>query len=148
MKKKKARFNSLSTPGARQDVSNYLTELAFFRSNRQIKLPPKFWQQTKYKFRYRREIQAVRKFIKKYGEGRVLSVAISNYIMTWTNYGSIEAKLQKIKEHEELRTSPKDFTPPTKEVFKSGPDLRAKHGIMKITKGNKGLFQKLKELEK
>jgi len=102
--KKKARFNSLSTPGTRQDASNYLVELAFLRANHGIKLKPKFWQQTKYKFRYRREIQAVRKFIKKHGEAAVLSVAISNYIRTWTNYGQIEAQLQKIKERARFNT--------------------------------------------
>ena len=124
MKKKKARFSSLSTPGLKQDVSNYLTELAFLRSNRQIKLPPKFWQQTKYKFRYRREIQEVRKFIKKYGEARVLSVAISSYITTWTDYAQIEAALQKIVDIE---------------------DLRAKHGMSVSKKEPKGLFDKFKE---
>ena len=69
MASRKSKFTSLSTPGTRQDCSNYLVELAFLKSNRGIRLPPKFWQQVKYKFRYRREIQACRKFIKKYGEG-------------------------------------------------------------------------------
>jgi len=147
MKKKKARFNSLSTPGVRLDASKYLVELAFYRSNYGVKLQPQFWQRPKYKFKYRREIQAVRKFIKKYGEAAVLSVAISNYIKTWTDYGRVEGLMQRLKERHELKAGPKDVTPVTPLEDKESQDLRGLYGIKTDTKHTKGLFEKLKELK-
>lgn len=146
MKKKKARFKSLSTPGKRQDASNYLVELIFLRTNHGAPLPPSFWQQTRYKFRYRREIQAVRKFIKKYGEVDVLFVAISNYITTWTNYANIEAMLQRREERKKLKASAKDLTPVQKPESPHGPDLRAENNMCSPPV-KKSLFERLKELK-
>jgi hypothetical protein len=143
-KKKKSRFNSLSTPGNRQDLSNYLVELAFLRQNRGNPLPPKFWQQTRYKARYRREIMACRKFIKKYGEPFVLSVALKNYIRSWTDFARIEFLLQQKKESLERKASPKDSTPVEKEFSQESSDLR--DFDIPQTK-TKSLFERLKELQ-
>ena len=143
MKKRKARFNSLSTPGVKQDCSNYLVELAFLRANHGTKLPPKFWQHTKYKFQYKREIQACRKFIKKYGEPSVLYIALHNHITTWTNYGNVEFLLQKRVEKFKRLAATKDTSPVKTEGVVSSIDLRENRPI--ILK-KEGLFERLEEL--
>lgn len=142
-KKKKSKFNSLSTPGVKQELSNYLVELAFLRQNRGIKLPPYFWRETKYKFRYRREIMACRKFIKKYGEPFVLSIALRNHITTWTDFGKIEFLLQQRVESERRKRSPKDTSPVVDETNDQTEDLRD----FSYPKPKKqSLFARLKEL--
>jgi len=143
MGKRKAKFNSLSTPGQRQDLSNYLVELAFLRTNHGIKLPQHFWRQTRYKFRYTREIRGCRKFIKNYGEAAVLFVASNNYITTWTDYAKLEVLLQKFDERLTRIRNPKDTTSVTGETYFKGEDLRQ----IKKPKLNKGLFEKLKEIK-
>jgi len=139
---KKARFNSLSTPGHRQDCSNYLVELAFLKNNKGSKLPPKFWQLHKYKWQYRREIQACRKFIKKYGESVVLYVAMHNHIVTWTDFAKVEFLMQKIAERNVRLASPKDKSDVKSEVIEVKEDFR--DFIPRPSK--KGLFERLKEL--
>lgn len=143
MAKKKARFSSLSTPGLKQDCSNYLVELVFLRSNKGTRLPSKFWQQQKYKWRYRNEIQACRKFIKKFGEPAVLSVAMHNQdVVTWTDFAKIEFIMQKIQESRTLRALPKDVSEVSKETVKVSEDHR---DFSKPTP-KKNLFERLKEL--
>lgn len=141
-KKRKSRFDSLSTPGKKQDLSNYLVELAFTRQNRGQKMPPNFWRLVKYKFRYRREIQACRKFIKKYGEAFVLYVALNNHITRWTDFGRIEFLLQKLQEKQEAIKSPKDFSPVEEESLKVKEDFRD----FKPKPAKVGLFKRLEEL--
>ncbi len=143
MKKRKARFNSLSTPGIKQDCSNYLVELAFLRANHGQKLAPKFWQQTRYKFQYRREIQACRRFIKKYGEPSVLYVALHNHVTTWTNYGGVEFLLQSRVEKFERIATVKDITLVKTEGLIPSIDLRENRtpAPKKI-----GLFERLEEI--
>jgi len=144
MSKRKARFNSLSTPGSKQDCSNYLVELVFLRQNHGKRLAPKFWQQVKYKFRYKREIQACRRFIKKYGEPSVLYVAIHNKkLRSWTDFGHIEFLLQQRLESAKRRALPKDDSPVQTEEIKVDKDLR--NYTPKEPK--KGLFERLKELK-
>ena len=144
MAKRKARFNSLSTPGTKQDLSNYLVELVFLRQNKGIKLPKKFWQLNRYKFRYRREIQACRKFIKNYGEPVVLHIALKNYITSWTDYAKIEFLAQARKEAVERANSPKDLSPVVSLSEESGEDLREN----KPTRSRRrGLFAKIEEIE-
>ena len=145
MKKRKTRFSSLSTPGTKQDCSNYLVELAFLRANHGTKLTPKFWQAPKYKFRYRREIQACRKFIKKYGEPTVLYIALHNHITTWTNYGNVEFLLQKRVEKFRRLAQPKDDSPIRTEGVIPSIDLRENR-----TPAPKkmGLFERLEEISK
>lgn len=143
MKKRKARFNSLSTPGTKQDCSNYLVELAFLRANHGAKLAPKFWQQSRYKFRYRREIQACRKFIKKYGEPSVLYVAMHNHVTTWTNYGNVEFLLQQRVEKFQRLAEAKDTAPVRRECVIPSIDLREKRTP---AHKKKGLFERLEEI--
>lgn len=143
MAKRKARFQSLSTPGTKQDCSNYLVELAFLRQNHGKRLPPKFWQQTRYKFKYRREIQACRKFIKKYGESKVLYVATHNKdLRSWTDFGRVEFLLQQLSERDERRALPKDNTGVPTETVHVDVDLRNQRPRVQ----KKGLFDRLKEL--
>lgn len=143
MAKRKARFNSLSTPGTKQDCSNYLVELAFLRANKGTKLPPKFWQQQRYKWRYRREIQACRKFIKKYGEPFVLHVAIHNQALTtWTDFARVEFLLQQLQERRERLALPKDTSPVEQESVKVTKDVRD----FTPAPSRKNLFERLREL--
>ena len=144
MKKKKARFNSLSTPGLKQDLSNYLVELAFLRSNRGIKMPPKFWQNPRHKFRYMREIKGVRKFIKDYGETVVLEIALAEYITTWTKYDNLHVLAQHRVAAEKRKSLPKDMTPVAPEKEQLGVDLR---GQTTPRPRKRGLFEKIEELE-
>lgn len=143
MAKRKSKFNSLSTPGVRQELSNYLVELAFLRQNRGAKLKPYFWKDVKYKFRYRREIMACRKFIKKYGEPFVLSVAMSNYITTWTDFAKVEFLLQQKAESARRKQSPKDTSAVVNDFNRETEDLRD-YTLPKPKK--RSLFERLKEL--
>lgn len=143
MAKKKARFNSLSTPGVRQELSNYLVELAFLRANKGVKLPQKFWQQPRYKFRYRREIMACRKFIKKYDEAIILFIAQNHYVTTWTDYAKLEFLFQEHAEKSRRRLLPKDHTSVEHKTETKGVDLRNSVSLPK----KKGLFEKLEEIE-
>lgn len=142
-KKKKSRFSSLSTPGLKQDCSNYLVELVFLRSNKGTRLPAKFWQQQRYKWRYRNEIQACRKFIKKYGEPVVLYIALHNQdIVTWRDFAKIEFFLQQIEESRLRKALPKDTSEVTEDVVK----VNADHRDFKPASPKVGLFDRLKEL--
>lgn len=142
-KVKTPKFPSLTTPGARQDVSNYLVELAFLRENKGFPLPPKFWNEVKYKFRYKREIQACRRFIKTYGYEAILKIAKENYITTWTDFAQIEVMCQKIIAAQERLLLPKDKSAPTKDFTQTKEDYRGTVNIQP----KKGLFDRLSELD-
>lgn len=142
MAKRKTRFNSLSTPGHKQDCSNYLVELAFLRRNKGTKLPEKFWQLQRYKWQYRKEIQACRKFIKKYGEPAVLKIALHNHITTWTDFAHVEFLLQQVAERQQRLAAPKDTSPVKDESVKVADDYRD----FAPAPPKKGLFERLKEL--
>lgn len=144
MAKRKQKFNSLSTPGIRQDLSNYLVELAFLRSNHGNRMPQKFWRNPKYKFRYMREIKGVRKFIKDYGEPVVLHIALNNYITTWAKYDNLHVLAQKRVASLERSRAVKDLTPVISESRSLGSDLR---GQIVRRPRKKGLFEKIEELE-
>ncbi len=141
-KKKMARFNSLSTPGTKTTCPNYLVELAFLKRNKGNKLPSKFWQLQRYKWAYRREIQACRKFIKKYGEAPVLFVAMNNHITTWADFARIEYLLQQIDARKARLAEPKDTTAVEYESVKVSED----HRDFVPAPRKKGLFERLKEL--
>jgi hypothetical protein len=142
-KKKKARFSSLSTPGLKQDCSNYLVELIFLRSNKGTRLPSKFWQQQRYKWRYRNEIQACRKFIKKFGEPAVLYVAMHHQdIITWRDFAKVEYLLQQLEESKARRALPKDTSQVSKEAVKVKEDFRD----FTPPAPRKSLFERLEEL--
>ncbi|TFH25853.1 hypothetical protein E4G67_00285 [Candidatus Bathyarchaeota archaeon] len=143
MAKKKSRFSSLSTPGLKQDCSNYLVELVFLRSNKGTQLPPAFWQLQRYKWQYRNEIQACRKFIKKFGEPAVLFIAIHNQdIVTWKDFAKVEFLLQQIEESRLRRALPKDTSGIPKESVKVLTDLRD----FTSPAPKKNLFERLSEL--
>ena len=142
-KKKKARFSSLSTPGLKQDCSNYLVELVFLRSNKGARLPSKFWQQQRYKWRYRNEIQACRKFIKKFGEPAVLYVAMHYQdVITWRDFAKVEFLLQQLAERKARRALPKDISKVSKEAIKVTEDYRD----FTPQAPKKSLFDRLEEL--
>jgi len=143
VKRKKTKFQSLSTPGVRQDLSNYLVELIFLRQNHGNRMMPKFWRDPRYKFRYMREIKACRKFIKIHGEPAVLYISRKNFFTTWTDYAKIEALLQSVKERINKQAAPKDTSIVQKETIERGKDLR----LNRKKKIDKGLFQRLKEIE-
>ena len=141
-KRKKARFNSLSTPGLKQECSNYLVELAFLKRNKGTRLPSKFWQQQRYKWLYRKEIQACRKFVKKYGEPAVLHIAMNNHITTWADFAHIEFLLQQVAERSVRLAAPKDTSEVEKESVKVAEDFRD----FTAPQPKLGLFDRLKEL--
>ena len=143
MAQRKSKFTSLSTPGHKQDCSNYLVELVLLRQNKGKKLPEFFWREQRFKWRYKKEIQACRKFIKKYGEPAVLSAAIDNVdLSSWSDFARVEFILQKIEEGRRLRALPKDSTGVVVETVKVADDYRD----FIPPKSKLGLFDRLKEL--
>ena len=143
MKKRKTKFNSLSTPGVKQDCSNYLVELAFLRANHGNRLAPKFWQQSRYKYKYRNEIQACRKFIKKYGEAFVLYIAMHNHITTWTSYGNVEFLLQQQADRLDRLAKTKDHSEVKQESIEILEDIRENRIP---TPKKKGLFERIEDI--
>lgn len=144
MAKRKARFKSLSTSGRRIDCPNYLVELAFLKSQKGSPLPSEFWKLQRYKWRYRREIQAVKKFIKKYGEPAVLYTALHNHITTWTDFARVEFLLQQVAERQERLSSPKD----TSGVKVEDVAVNADYRDYTPAPRKKSIFERLKELER
>lgn len=142
MAKRKEKFVSLSTPGHKMDCANYLVELAFVRQNKGRKLPAFFWREQRYKWKYGREIQACKKFVKKYGEGIILLVALENYVDTWTDFAKVEFFLQKYQELKDLRRTPKDTTEVKEETVEVANDFRD----FTPPPRKKGLFERLREL--
>jgi hypothetical protein len=146
-KKKTAakKFPSHSTPGHEMDLGTWLVELALTRKNCGVKLPPRFWSLVQYKFAFMREIKAVKKFIKEYGEKAVLRIALREYLTTYTDYGQMEVFLQKIKESAERLALPKDTSEVKPEsLTHTGPDLRDEKPKMQKKLGT---FERLKELQ-
>ena len=103
------KFSSLSTPGLKQDLPTFLVELAFLRQNHGVRLTEYFWRQTQYKWRFGREIQGCRKFIKKYGDVATLKIAIENYIKSWCDYATLEVLFQKLFERAQRLSVEKNF---------------------------------------
>jgi hypothetical protein len=141
-----AKFNSHSTPGHQMDISSWLVELAMTRKNLGIKLPPYFWREVKYKFAFMREIKAVKKFIKEYGEKAILEISIKEYLTTYTDYAQMQVFLQRIRERAERLALPKDTSEVKPEVvFSGGTDLREDKPA--VAKKKLGLFERLSELQ-
>jgi hypothetical protein len=138
-----AKFNSHSTPGHQMDLSAWLVEIAMTRQNQGIKLPPRFWTDTRWKFRFGREIQAVRKFIKEYGEKSLLQIVMKNYVLTYTNYAEMQVFLQKTKESKARLAYPKDNSEVKSIEPNIGPDLREEKTVL-LKK--KGLFERLRDM--
>lgn len=96
-------------------VRNSLAELVLLRAN-QGKLPPHFWRDSRWKWNYGREVQAITKFIKKYGEDVVSKVILTNYIATTADYGNLEFLLQEQMDRLARLYKPKDTTQVKAEV--------------------------------
>lgn len=139
------KFNSTSTPGHKMDLAAWLVELAMTRFNQGIRLPQRFWTDTRYKFKFGREIQAVRKFMKEFGEKRLLEISLREYITTYTDYAQMNVYLQKMREQTERLAAPKDTSEVKPEVIKNeGPDLRESRVVKKK---KLGLFQRIQEIQ-
>lgn len=143
-KKKLARFESLSTPDLTQPLADYLVELAFLRRNKGRRLPPRFWRKHKYKFSFIKQMKAINKYIREYGEAIVLCAAMNNHIDNWNAHKRITYILQYYQECVNNRRSPKDLSEvqpdsvggPTRDLRKSIPRRK-----------QNGLFNKIKEFE-
>lgn len=122
-KKRRARFDSVSTPGHKQDTAQYIVELNMMRKNRGP-LPQYFWRQQRFKWNYSREIKAVKHFTKKYGESKALRIALQYPLVTWTKYADVEVHFQRLEELEKLRALPKDTSEVKKENEMEAEDLR------------------------
>ena len=146
-KKKTAaiKFRSHSTPGHQMDLSSWLVELAMTRKNLGVKLPPYFWREVQYKFRFMNEIKAVKKFMKEFGEKAILEISLKEYITTYTDYAQMQVFLQQIKERAERLALPKDTSDVKPEVsVPVGPDFRDERPK---PKKQVGLFERLKEIQ-
>jgi hypothetical protein len=133
-------IQSRTTPGHKMQLRAFVAETLFIRQHG--KLPPYFWQQTRYKFRDGMEIKAASKFIKIYGEAILMIVVLNNReLTTLTDYAKAEVYLQQEKNRRELRKLAKDVTAP-EHIKKIGvEDLRTN-----VTKRPMGLFSKLEKL--
>jgi len=134
---------SLTTPGHTMTLRNSLAELVLLRAN-QGKLPEYFWRDSRWKWDYGREVQAITKFIKKYGEEVVSKVITSNYVSTTADYGNLEFLCQQEMDRLARLYKPKDTTPVEAEVFEEVKDLREP----RPSHFKKGLFERLDEIER
>lgn len=137
---------SLSTPGEKVALTTWLIELVMTRRNKGHKLPPKFWNELKYRGQFRREIMALNKAIKEYGQQAVIRATYNNFLDTFTDYKEFTYLLQLEMERLKRLAAPKDLM----EIKKSAaeilpPDLREK--TTQIKTPQKSLFKRLEELE-
>ena len=126
------------------DLAAWLVELAMTRFNQGIRLPARFWTDTRYKFKFGREIQAVRKFMKEFGEKRLLEISLKEYISTYTDYAQMNVYLQKMREQTARLAYPKDISEVKPEGKVEGPDLRE---LRPVIKKKLGLFDKIQEIQ-
>jgi hypothetical protein len=134
------KVSSISTPGKRVGIETRLIEIAITRRQRGQVPPPDFWKLNKYKWVFRKEIQAVKKFIKKYGAAAVIEVVSKNYLTSFTDYASMEFLLQAIEERQKRLNLPKDISNVKNFHKENKKDLRGsgRRGTKKT-----GLFEKL-----
>lgn len=143
MAKKTRKIESLTTPGFQMQARSWIAELVVYRANNG-NLPPKFWQQQKWKWRYANEVKAATKFIKSYGESTVLRVVLENKnLTTLSSYGDIEYLLQVEQEKLERLKTPKDTSDNVLETRVVGTDLRESNSF----KPKPGLFEILNAME-
>lgn len=141
---------SLSTPGEKVALTTWLIELVMTRRNKGRPLPPKFWNELKYRGQFRREIMALNKGIKEYGQTAVIRATYNNFLDTFTDYQQFTYLLQMEMERLKRLANPKDLT----EVVMQEPtilpkDLRPEYFVSLPARqqGKKSLFDRLKELE-
>lgn len=142
---------SLSTPGEKVALQTWLVELVMTRANKGRKLPPKFWNDLKYRGRFRREIQGLNKGLKEYGQTAVIRATWNNFLDTFTDYQKFTFLLQCEMERLKRLSLPKDFSPVEIENIQPPPDLRIKTSNMASHQGGKkfkhSVFEKLANLE-
>ena len=144
MAKRKQRVPSQTTPGHKMQVRSWLAELVMLRRH-QGRLPPYFWRENKWKWRYTNEVKAASKFIKAYGEPTVTKVVCrEKRLETLTSYGDLEFLLQAEQESLRQLALPKDLSEAPPVVKTKGPDLRPTSPISQ----KKTLFDTLAEFEK
>lgn len=138
------KVQSRTTPNHKMQLRSWLAELVMLRSNRGRPLPPFFWRDTRWKWKYTHEVKAISKFIKQYGDNIVASVITNNRkIITARDYATMEFNLQNAVAINQRLSSPKDTTPVKYEDFSNLKDLREKKNVVR----KKTLFEKLKEWE-
>lgn len=143
MRKKNKTVQSSTTPGHKMQLRSWLVELVMLRASGG-RLPPYFWKEQKWKWRYTNEIKAVSKFIKTYGELAVLNAVLNNReLSTFSSYGDIEFLLQKEDELVKKQLTPKDYTEVKPLAPLSDEDYREPVSFVK----KKSLFDRLRELE-
>lgn len=121
---------------------SWIAELVMLRAGG--RLPPYFWRDTKWKWKYTHEVKAASKFIKAYGESTVVKIVIANKkLTTLTSYGELEYLLQNEADRLRRLALPKDTSPLRDEVCVKGEDLRTPRPfVRKLT-----LLEKLDELK-
>jgi hypothetical protein len=143
MARKISKIASSTTPGHRMFVRSWLAELIMRRSFAG-RLPPYFWRETKWKWRYTNEVKAISKFIKKFGEDMVLKIVCENKkLKTAASYGELEYLLQEEEAKLKRLALPKDTSPVINEAPASHVDLREPRVVSK----KKGLFERLNDFE-
>lgn len=137
------KVKSATTPNHKMQLRSWLAELVMLRSNRGRPLPPYFWRDNRWKWAYTREVKAVSKFIKSYGENIVVSVACNKKIHTFTDYANLEFHLQNEQASVERLARPKDLGEVMNEDAGVVEDLREPRSFAI----KKTLFERLAELE-
>ena len=92
---KKIKVQSQTTNGHKMQLRSYIAELMLIRQFGLGSLHPYFWRHKYWKGLYMKEVRAVSKFLKSYGERAVVTVANNVQINTFTNYAELEFFLQK-----------------------------------------------------
>lgn len=106
-------------------------------------LSPYFWRSKRWRGAYTREVRAISKFLKRYGEWAVVNLSCDVRINTFANYADIEFFLQKEAAKSIRLRLPKDISEVICETS-VGKDLREPRNFIR----QKGLFEKLDEIEK
>lgn len=140
---KRTTIKSSTTPNHRMNLRSWLAELVMIRANRGSLLPPFFWRDARWKWKYTNEVKAASKFIKKFGEALVVKVVADNPVTTFSDYGNMEFLLQSELDILMRHMLPKDFSPVVDEDQEEIEDIRGPRIINK----QKGLFSRLYELE-
>lgn len=140
---KKIKVLSQTTHGHQMQLRSYLAELMLIRQYGLTSLQPYFWRHKFWRGLYTREVRAISKFLKSYGERAVVEVASKTSISTFTNYAELEFFLQKESARDKRLAQPKD-TSEIKDETDEVHDLRGPRFSIR----KKGLFEKLDEFEK
>lgn len=133
---------SRTTPGHYMQLRSWLAELLCIRQFG--RLPPWFWRDVRYKFRYSNEIKSITKFLKVYGEPTVVTAILDNReITTLADYGKAEVFLQREQNIRNKRALAKDTSLPIKKDNAATEDLRdSKPQTHKLS-----LFEKLDRIK-